>query len=349
MAVKMVIDTANLLFRVAAVNRGSNFGTPEEQAGLALHMAFQSVYKYYKKFKPDQIAFSFEGMSNWRKKYTASSACISGNQYKANRVKDASMEPYFALMDSFREVMTIHSSAIILRNNQCEGDDMIAGYVQLNASEFDTVIIISGDRDFVQLLKLPNVRLINPDTGKDRNLPGDKEYYEDIDYFLFKKCVRGDKGDYVFSAYPNVRETRIKKAYEDEKERAAFMRETWSDKDDQGNILKTYVVGDLFEENKRLMDLSMQPDDVKQDMFDSIIHATENIGTYSNFHFLRFLGKHRLDNISQHIDQYTDLLCANSRYKKRLEQGLGTADVPVKIEAEVVAAPIKKKMPLLEF
>ena len=273
---------------------------------------------------------------------TKADTCISGNVYKANRIKDASMEPYFALMDSFREVMTTHSSAIILRNEQCEGDDMIAGFVQLNANEKDHIIIISGDRDFVQLLKYPNVRLINPDTGKDRNQPDDKEYYPDIDYFLFKKCVRGDKGDYVFSAYPNVRETRIKKAYEDEKERAAFMRETWTHKDEAGNVTKTFNVGELFEENKILMDLTMQPKDVKEDLYKSIIDATENIGTYSNFHFLRFLGKHKLDNISQHIDQYTNLLCANTRYKKRLEQG--TPD------AEPVAAVVpQKKKALLEF
>ena len=342
MAVKMIIDTANLLFRVAAVNRGESFGTPEEQAGLALHMAFQSVHKYYKKFKPDQMAFSFEGGRNWRKTYTASDACVSGNGYKANRIKDASMEPYFALMDSFREVMTLHSSAIVLRNELCEGDDVIAAYVILNANENDTIIIISGDRDFTQLLKYPNVRLINPDNGKDRNLPGDKEYYPDIDYFMFKKCVRGDKGDYVFSAFPNVRETRIIKAYNDEKERAAFMRETWDLKDEEGNVIKTNVVGELFEENRLLMDLTMQPDDVKADLYQSIKDATENIGTYSNFHFLKFLGKHRLDNITQHIDQYTDMLVQNTRYKKKLADIASGA-----IEPEVVKP--KKKFPLLEF
>lgn len=339
----MVIDTANLLFRVAAVNRGASFGTPEEQAGLALHMAFQSVHKYYKKFKPDQIAFTFEGGRNWRKTYTKSTDAVSGNIYKANRVKDASMEPYFALMDSFREVMQLHSSAIILRNDLCEGDDVFAGYVEVNAVRSDgqdEIIGISGDRDFVQLLKYPGFRLINPDNGKDRNQPGDKEYYEDIDYFLFKKCVRGDMGDYVFSAYPKVRETKIIKAYEDPLYRAEFMRETWDIKDEDGNVIKTNVVGELFEENKLLMDLTAQPEDIRASIVETVLDAEENIGTYSNFHFLKFLGQHKLNTIAEHIDQYTDMLCANTRYKKKLAA----------IEAgELPPEKPKSKKPLLSY
>lgn len=340
MATKMVIDTANLLFRVAAVNKGTNFGTPEEQAGLALHMAFQTAFKYYKKFKPDQIAFTFEGGRNWRKTYTKSAEAVSGNIYKANRVKDASMEPYFALMDSFREVMTNHTSAIILRNELCEGDDMFAAYVQANSNGVDTIIGVSGDRDFVQLLKFPGFRLINPDNGKDRNQPGDKEYYEDIDYFVFKKCVRGDMGDYVFSAYPRVREDKIKKAYADPLYRAEFMRNTWDIKDDDGNVVKTNVVGELFEENKLLMDLTAQPDNIRALMMETVREAEANIGTYSNFHFLRFLGKNGLNTIAEHIDQYTDMLCANTRYKKKLEQ-IAAGELPPE--------PVKAKKVLLDF
>jgi len=342
MATKMVIDTANLLFRVAAVNREKSFGTPEEQAGLALHVAFQSVFKYFKRFKPDEIAFTFEGKANWRKKYTASAANKSGNQYKANRVKDASMEPYFALMDSFREVMKSHTSAIILQRDELEGDDQFAAYVQVNTNAGHKVIGISGDRDFVQLYKCPGFMLINPDNGKERNQPGDKEYYPDIDYFIFKKCVRGDTGDYVFSAFPRVRETRIIKAYENDQERALFMNETWDVKDEDGNVIKTHIVGELFEENNLLMNLFAQPDEIRSSMEDSVREATEGIGTYSNFHFLRFLGKHKLNNIAEHIDQYTDMMVCNTRYKKKLAQIAAG-------EIEDLPAPEVKKKVLLEF
>lgn len=329
MAVKLVVDTANLLFRVAAVNMKTAFGSAEEQAGLALHMAFKSVFMYYKKYKPDEIAFTFEGRNNWRKTYTKSKEAVSGNIYKANRVKDASMEPYFELMDSFREVITNHTSLIVLCHDECEGDDMFSAYVQKNTAEGHTVIGVSGDRDFVQLYKNPNFMLINPDTGKERNQPGDKEYYEDIDYFVFKKCVRGDKGDYVFSAWPRVREDKIKKAFEDDQYRVQFMRETWDIKNDDGEVIKTNVVGELFEENKLLMDLTCQPPRIREIMMQTVEDASNNFSTYSNFHFLKFLGKHRLNSIAEHIDQYTDMLSCNTRYKRLLEKAAaGEAELP---------------------
>jgi hypothetical protein len=330
MAVKMVFDTNNLLFRVAAVNMGKTFGTPEEQAGLALHTAFQSVHKYYKRFKPDQWALTFEGRDNWRKTHTKSADAVAGNVYKANRVKDASMVPFFELLESFREVMTEHSSAVILSNDVLEGDDSFSAYVQKNTEEGHTVIGVSGDRDFVQLYKCPGFMLINPDTGKERNQPGDKDYEEDLDYWTFLKCVRGDKGDHVFSAFPRVREDKIKN--------------TWDIKDENGNVIKTHRVGDLFEENKLLMDLFHQPEHIKEIMREMVIQAEANINSYSNFHFLRFLGKHKLNHIAEHIDQYTDMLSANTRFK-RSQEALA--------RGEVVPTPVEetkpKKKVLIEF
>jgi hypothetical protein len=318
MGVKMVIDTPNLLFRVAAQNKKVSFGTDEEKAGLALHMAFQTVHKYFKMFRPELLALGFEGERNWRKDYTRSKDAVSKKQYKANRVKDPSMEPYFAMINAFREVITAHSSLMVLQNERLEGDDTIAAFVEKYAGQGDTVIIVSGDRDYIQLLKHPGVRLINPDTGKDRNQPEDKEYWPDIEYFEFQKCIRGDMGDYVFSAYPRVRETKIEKAHQDPAFRANFMAETWKAVDDETNEERTMVVGELFEENKKLLILDQQPPDIRQLMRETVDAAYENIGTYSNFHFLKFLGKHKLNNITEHIDQYTDMLCVNSRFKRKL-------------------------------
>ena len=65
---RMVVDTANILFRVAAAHgKYNNSGTPEEKAGLAMHMALNTLNKYYKKYRPDQLAMTFEGAKNWRK------------------------------------------------------------------------------------------------------------------------------------------------------------------------------------------------------------------------------------------------------------------------------------------
>ncbi len=340
MGIKLVIDTPNLLFRVAAQNKKKvGFASAEEMAGLALHMAFQSVHKYYKKYKPELLAFGFEGSNNWRKTYTRSDECVSGKVYKANRVKDPSMMPYFEMLNSFKELITLHSSLMVLQHDDLEGDDTIAAFVEHYTGKGDTIIIISGDRDYIQLLKYPDVKLINPDTSKERNQPDDKEYWPDIDYFKFQKCVRGDMGDYVFSAFPRVRETKIEKAFLDEHYKLSFMDETWKNVDDAGNEV-TMRVGDLFEENKILLLLDQQPQHIREIMATIPVNAYNNIGTYSAFHFLRFLGKHKLNNIADQIDQFTEMLCVNARYKKKLAS----------IEAGIELPPEKLgKKALVEF
>jgi 5'-3' exonuclease len=169
--------------------------------------------------------------------------------------------------------------------------------------------IVSADKDFIQLLKHPNVFLIDPNTGKFRNQPGDKDYCEDIGYFMFLKCIRGDGGDNVPSAFPRVRETKIKKAYENLSDRLNFMNETWQLPIREGDELihKTMVVGELFKENELLMDLEKQPDDIRKYMYEEIQMLVEKPKKYSNFKMMQFLGKHQLKNILDNLEKYIPL------------------------------------------
>lgn len=306
MARRLIIDTANLLFRVNAMNAKQSFGSDEERAGLALHTSFQVMHKYFRKFKPDQIIFSFEGTNNWRKTYTMGEwgEPITPNVYKANRVKDKSIEPFLELIGAFHEVMRDHTTAVCMHVDCCEGDDVIAGATRRLTAEGDEVIIVSADKDFVQLLKYPGVRLIDPATGKDREC-------EDLDYWIFEKCVRGDAGDNVHSAFPRVRKTKIVEAFQDDFKRQNMMEETWTGKmGPDGEEPKTYRVGDMFVENKLLMDLECQPDHVKAEIEKGLDEAFNNPGQYNNFKFMRFLGQFGLNAIGESIHLYTDMLSA---------------------------------------
>jgi hypothetical protein len=306
----LIFDITNLIFRVAAVEKNRVFDS-EDLIGLCMHMSFMSVNKYFKKYQPDRVIFAFEGGWNWRKQYTP----IRNVAYKGNRVKDPTMEHFFEVINSFKELCQKHSSVVCLAIDGCEADDSIAGYVQLHNDDPDhEIYIVSGDKDMTQLLKRPNTYLVNPDKGVLRNQPGDKEYYEDLDYFIFKKCVRGDGGDNVLSAYPNVRETKILKAYEDEFERENFMNTEidYVVMNEAGEPeTKKFKVGTLFEENKLLMDLTCQPPEVREVLMDGIRDAIQNRGKYSNFHFLKFLGKYELNKLAENVLDFTGLLTCN--------------------------------------
>jgi hypothetical protein len=298
---RMVVDTANILFRVAAAHgKYGPEGTPEEKAGLAMHIALNTLNKYYKQFRPDQVAVTFEGGQNWRKDYTKSATCKSQKVYKANRVKDDSMIPFFELIKSFEEIARTHTSLICLSHPKLEGDDLFSGYVQRFTAAGDEVIGVSGDRDFVQLLKYKNFKLINPDDGRPRTV-------DDPLFFMFEKCFRGDAGDNVMSAYPRVRKTKLEAALKDEYTLTQLMNETWTFTDPETGEQTTYNVGELFEENQLLMDLDCQPADIRQLITETLDHELEHHGRFSNFHFQKFCGKFGLKQIAESSTNFVDM------------------------------------------
>jgi 5'-3' exonuclease len=311
---RLIVDTPNLIYRIAAAQCAIKNVDPKDAAGLAMHTTLNTLLKYFRKIKPDQIATVFEGRDNWRKKYTKSDNCVSKRIYKANRAKSSFMEYVFGLVADFETLVREHTSLICLSHPNLEGDDLIAGFCQKYKDiKEDETFILSGDNDFKQLLRYNNVRILNPD--KDKPI-----YPEEIDanYFIFEKCFRGDPGDNVMSAYPRLRSTKIRKAYEDDYTKTQIFNEEWSIKDDiSGEELKMNV-GKLWKENQLLMDLECQPDDIKQIIKETIDFEIQNHGKFSFFHFNKFLGKYELKKIAENSQIYVDMLSSthlNSEYK----------------------------------
>jgi hypothetical protein len=303
---RLLIDTSNLLFRVAAAHGKHSSGPAEDLAGLAMHTALNTIKSYYRKVKPDQVAVAFEGANNWRKEYTKSERCVSKRIYKANRVRDDSMIPFFELIRAFEQLAREHTSLVCLGHPRLEGDDVIAGYAQKFSAVGDEVVILSGDKDFIQLLGLPGVSLLNPDTGKLRGFDDDGNKIDPA-YFMFEKCLRGDAGDNVISAYPRVRETKIRKAWENEYERTNMMNHTWEFADPATGEKRTFRVGDLFAENEVLMDLSKQPEEIRQLIQETIDKEVVHHGQFSLFHFQKFCGKYGLKKIGEDVSSFVEL------------------------------------------
>jgi len=289
-------------------------------AGLAMHSSLNTVKSYHRRLQPDQVALAFEGVDNWRKDWTRGSSSISKRVYKANRVKDDSLVPFYELIRAFEQLARQHTSLVCLSHPRLEGDDVIAGYAQHFSAKGDEVVVLSGDKDFIQLLKLPGVTLLNPDDGKLRGI--DKKTGKVIDpiYFMFEKAVRGDAGDNVMAAYPRVRATRIEKAFTQEYERTNFMNETWEFSDPTTGEKRTYRVGDLFEENLTLMDLERQPPDIRAFIQQTIEHEVVHHGQFSLFHFQKFCGKYGLKKISDDVTHFIELFSSTGRNSPHKEE-----------------------------
>ena len=325
MATYLLVDTMNTFFRAKHVVRGDI----SEKVGMALHVTLNAINKCYKQFNADHVVFALEGRS-WRKDFY--------KPYKANRkvARDA-LTPkeaeedvaFFEAYDDFLKFINERTNCSTIKIDIAEADDVIARWISKHPN--DNHVIVSSDTDFVQLLS-NNVHQYNGITKETIKLDGvyddkgkpviDKKTKEfkvpaAPNYQLFKKCVRGDSSDNVFSAYPGVREKGSKNK--------VGLLEAYADKDTKGfnwnNLMlqrwtdhngKEHRVLDDYERNVTLVDLTAQPIEIR-DYIDDIIdeHLKAKNHSMVGAHFMKFCGKWDMQRIAENATQFAELLQKN--------------------------------------
>jgi 5'-3' exonuclease len=323
-----LVDTANTFFRSKYV--AARCETAWEKVGMALHLTMHSVNHIVRKFGIDHVVFCLEGRS-WRKDFYY--------PYKRNRIVDSQSvtekeleeEKLFnETYNSLVQYLTEKTNCSVIRIPNAEADDVVARFIALHPQ--DECVIISTDTDFYQLIgehvKQYNgvaKRLVTIDgIFDDRDRPVmDKKTKEpmkigDPKFVLFEKCVRGDSSDNIFSAYPGAptkgtsKRVGLIEAFQD-KHRGGFewnnfMLQRWTDVDGVEHCVK-----DDYERNRVLIDLSAQPDEIKNTV-DATIKASlkkavvSQVGSY----FMKFCGKYDLVNLSDNATQFSKWL--NSPY-----------------------------------
>jgi len=291
----MILDCGNFLWRNRYAQRGKQ-GTPEELNAFSVHTALWSLKGFYYKHKPDKIVMAFDQRPYWRS--------VLLPMYKARRDEikkdDVGLADYQKTVVEFRDLVQKHSSIICLQHVTCEADDWIGRWVQTHPESEH--IIISNDRDFHQLHKFPGVKQYNP------MKQGSWVEVEDPDFALFEKCIRGETSptsDNIPSAYPGIFRKRLLKAWDDPYEMNSIMMHEIPDITNDGKLTK---VKDLYERNKKLMDLSAQPSEIIDIMDKQIKKNEEDPGKFELFYFLQYLGKKDLQRIANSIDDFIPML-----------------------------------------
>ena len=327
-----LIDTANTFFRARHI--ASRNSDTWEKIGMALHLTLASTNQIVRKFGIDHVVFCLEGRS-WRKDHY--------EPYKKNRVVDAlsqteaereENEMFWDTYEKFTTFLKEKTNVSVLRHERAEADDLIARFVHLHPDSEH--FIISSDTDYVQLIN-ENVKQYNGVANQLITLEGyfddkgkivkDKKTKEpkllgDPQWHLFMKCMRGDSSDNVFSAYPGVREKGTKnkvgltEAYADRHKQGFnwnnLMLQRWADHNEVEHRVK-----DDYERNRVLIDLTAQPQEIK-DLVDARIKESVRVTTTPQvgIHFMRFCGKYELTKISDQAETYAKWL--NSPYKGSL-------------------------------
>ncbi len=331
----ILVDTANTFFRARHVINGD----ADIKLGMAFHITLNSIRKAWQQFNGSHVIFCLEGRS-WRKDYyepykrnrAESRAALNEREQEEDRV-------FWEAFDTFKEFVKDKTNCTVLRHDQLEADDLIAGWIQSHPA--DNHVIISTDTDFVQLIA-PNVKQYNgvmehvithegifDDKGKPVIDKKTKEAKAapDPEWLLFEKCMRGDTSDNVFSAYPGVRtkgtskKVGLTEAFEDRKTKGFawnnLMLQRWTDHEG-----KEHRVLEDYERNRRLIDLSHQPDHIKEIIFTTIAEATganKNISQVG-IRLMKFCHLYDLKKIAEQAQSYAEPL--NARYIIKEEQDL---------------------------
>ena len=258
----ILMDFSGIAVATIAVNKVND-------ENMLRHMMLNSVRMYNKKFRDQygQMIICCDGANNWRRGYFP--------QYKANRRKSRDDSGFdwaeaFRIMHKVKDEIKENFPYKVIHLEGCEADDIIGTMVEHTQEfgQYEEVMIVSSDKDFLQLQKYGNVRQWSHILKKEIKDPHPK-------LNLIDKILSGDTGDGV----PNVlsgddtfvngeRQTPLSK-----KKKQAII-EDLSD----GELLYAASWYRNYQRNETLIDLTKTPNDLKNKIVDEFWITVFNEG-----------------------------------------------------------------------
>jgi hypothetical protein len=191
----ILVDYNQVVLATLFVSIG-NHTNAEIDENMIRHMFLNSLRANRKKFTEDfgELVICADGKNSWRKEFFP--------YYKANRKKgrdesELDWNELFRIINLLRDELIEYFPYKVLHFDRLEADDIIGVLAHTYGTELNTgseaILILSGDKDYIQLQKYSNVQQYNPVLKKwvrDQN----------PDKYLMEHILKGDGGDGV----PNV-------------------------------------------------------------------------------------------------------------------------------------------------
>jgi hypothetical protein len=255
------------------------------------HMILNSIRMYSHKFKKEygDIVIACDGGKSWRKGYFP--------QYKAHRKKareDSGLDwnLFYEYLNQIREEIKENFPYKVIHLEHIEADDVIGTLVK-ETQEFgknEPVMIISSDKDFIQLQKYKNVKQFSP---VQKKMVTDTNPH----LYLFEHVLRGDSGDGI----PNVLSADT--TFVDGLRQTPLTQkkiDAWLEKAEDIKSAMDNEIYRNYQRNKILIDLDMIP----QDYVDSIKHSFDNQTPPPRAKMLDYLIKKRCKMLVESISEF---------------------------------------------
>ena len=255
------------------------------------HMILNSIRMYNKRYREEygQMVICADGMNTWRKEYFP--------EYKAHRKKardnsEMDWTEIFRILHLVRDEIKENLPYKVLHMDGCEADDII-GTLAMQTQEFgmhEPVMIVSSDKDFIQLQKFNNVKQFSPIQKKMVANENPRTY-------LWNHILRGDSGDGV----PNV--LSKDDTFVSESKQTPLGQTRIDDWIHNAERLREVMPEEIFrnyQRNKKLIDLSDIPEDIQK----NIINTFNGQKPPMRMKVLNYLIKKRCTNLIEVVEEF---------------------------------------------
>ena len=272
---------ANMMMQIG------NHQNAEIDVNMLRHMILNTLRANRKKFTAEfgELVICCDDKNYWRRQIYP--------YYKANRKKsrdssELDWNAIFTALNSIREELKEFFPYKVIQIETCEADDIIGVVTheegtELNAGE--PILILSGDKDYIQLHKYANVKQYDPVRKRWISNANPEKY-------LAEHILKGDSGDGI----PNVLSPDncfvmgIRQRPVTQKRIAE-----WADINNmQDEVKRNYM------RNKAMIDLS----EVPQGMKDEILKAWNEENGKDRSQLLNYFIKNKLRNLMECITEF---------------------------------------------
>jgi hypothetical protein len=283
----LLIDVNQVFIANIMMEFSRNPQTPLNE-DLIRHMVLNSLRSYVKAYRSyGEVVICCDNQTYWRKDYFPF--------YKSQRKIDRQTSKFdwkliFDTIYKITQEIKVNFPYKVLNVEGAEADDIIAVIVKhIAASSQEPVLILSADKDFVQLQKYPFVKQYSPILNK---------YLETNDPYKYIKehIIRGDRGDGIPNILSNDnifsiggRQTPISS-----KKLENWLTEVPSKFCTSQQMLRNYT------RNQKLVDFDHIPFEIEE----RIVLAYETAVVPNRINLIKYFMEHKLKNLMESITDF---------------------------------------------
>lgn len=282
----IILDINQVMLSNLMMQIGSHTNMKIEE-DLVRHMILNSIRMYNNKFREEygDMVIACDNKRYWRRDVFP---YYKANRKKARDATDLNWNEIFDCMKKIREELTEYFPYKVINVDGAEADDVIGTLVHMFGNDMtQPILILSGDKDFIQLQTYLNVKQYDPIR---------KKFIEHNNPSLYTKehIIKGDTGDGIpnFLSADNCLVVGSRQKPITTKKLEQWLQMSPEQMGDE--LLRNY------KRNEQLIDLTHIPSDIKQ----RIINEYETQKEKGRSKLFNYFVSHKLKNLMENINEF---------------------------------------------